>query len=149
MISSARPGSANRPWTAVRRSWTESSPSTLPTVVTSFTAPTTGAPFEASATISGPARTLTRFTPGRWAILVVNRVDPNERLEFGENAATVRSDGFVEARNVGYEDWVLRAPAIVPIASPPTRPTRTTIDRYPDHWREKVARNRYQVTRRT
>jgi hypothetical protein len=70
-------------------------------------------------------------------------------LEFGEYAATVRSDGFVEARNVGYEDWVLRAPAIVPIASPPTRPTRTTMARYPPHRRPKVARKRYQATRRT
>jgi hypothetical protein len=39
-----------------------------------------------------------------------------------------------------------RAPAIAPMARPPTRPMRRTRDRYPGHRRRKVARNRYQAT---
>ena len=46
--------------------------------------------------ISGPARTLTRCTPGRRAILVVNPVEPNERLEFGEYAVDTIHREFLE-----------------------------------------------------
>jgi hypothetical protein len=39
---------------------------------------------------------------------------------------TVRSGGFVLARNVENDDWVRRAAAIAPIPRPPTNPMRRT-----------------------
>ena len=65
------------------------------------------------------------------------------------NADTVIVDGWVLARNVGYDDWVRRAPAMEPSAMPPVRPTSTTIARSPPTRRPSVVRNRYATTRIT
>ena len=61
----------------------------------------------------------------------------------------MRSDGFVLARNFGYDDWVRRAPAIAPSAIPPVNPINTTIATYPPSRRPNVARKRYHATRHT
>ncbi len=39
------------------------------------------------------------------------------------------SDGFVLAKNVGYEDWVRRPAAIEPMAVPPSSPISSTTPR--------------------
>ena len=104
----------------------------LPPGCRSLTSSSSGAPFLARGTTAGASTTRTRFTPGRCAIFAV-RFGPGPPL--GLNTDTFMSDGFVLARNVGYDDWVRRAPAIAPMARPPTRPMRRTRDRYPGHRR--------------
>jgi hypothetical protein len=59
------------------------------------------------------------------------------------------SDGLVLARKVGYEDWVRLPAAIDAMAIPPISPISSATLRYPPQRRSNVARNRYQVTRRT
>ena len=45
------------------------------------------------------------------------------------NTVNSRSDGWVDPRNVEYDDWVRRAPATVAIATPPTAPSNNTTAR--------------------
>jgi hypothetical protein len=48
--------------------------------------------------------------------------------ELGAKTDTLKSDGLVLARNVGYEDWVRRPASIDAMAMPPIRPmSRTTL----------------------
>jgi hypothetical protein len=75
---------------------------------------------------SGASIALTRLTSLRWAIPLSNEVvaapEPGAKMD------TVRSDGLVLARKVGYEDWVRRAASIDAIAVPPIKPmSRTTL----------------------
>jgi len=58
-------------------------------------------------------------------------------------------DGLTLANRAEYEDWVRRAAASEPIASPPIRPRSSAIVRYAPHSRRKVALNRYHHVRRT
>src|SRR5579871_5492535 len=62
---------------------------------------------------------------------------------------TVRSDGLVLARNLGYDDWVRLAAATEPIATPPITPTRSTNPTSPAARRRAVEWSRYQTTRVT
>jgi hypothetical protein len=73
----------------------------------------------------GAATALTRFTPGRRESKVVN-VGPGPPPVAGSYIDTFMSEGFVLARNVGYDDCVSRAPAIEAMATPPTSPMRAT-----------------------
>src|ERR1022692_3774489 len=98
-----------------------------------------GAPFLASGANWGTTAALTRFTSGRRAILAVNvGRGPPPKL----NTDTVKSDGLVLARKVGYDDWVRRAAAMEPIAIPPLNPMSSTTLRYPLQRRPKVAGKR-------
>src|ERR1017187_9160156 len=58
-----------------------------------------------------------------------------------------RSELLSWAMRGGKDDWGRRAPAMAPMASPPSRPTSKTMVRYPPQRSWNVARNRYQATR--
>jgi hypothetical protein len=62
---------------------------------------------------------------------------------------TVKSEGFVLAKNAGNDDYVRRAAATAPIAKPPIRPIKSTSVRYPRTRRRNVAQNLNQATRNT
>src|SRR5437879_507956 len=105
-----------------------------------------GAPSRPSATPLKKARVLTRLTPARWATSLAK---PAEAIWLAwlvllrTKDDTLRSEPLVLARNEGYDDCVRRAAAIEAMAMPPTRPTRSTIARYPPRRRRNVARKRY------
>src|SRR5438309_7317770 len=111
-----------------------------------------GAPSRPSAAPSRKARVLTRLTPPRRATSFAKPAETSSLawlLLLRPKDDTLRSDALVLARNEGYDDCVRRAPAIEAMAIPPTRPTRSTIARYPPRRRPNVARKRYQTTRRS
>ena len=62
---------------------------------------------------------------------------------------TVRFDGLVLAKYVENDDWVRRAADNAPMAMPPTNPIKRTRTRQPPRRRRKLARNRYDATRRS
>src|SRR5437667_7628781 len=111
-----------------------------------------GAPSRPRAAPLKKARVLTRLTPPRRATSLTK---PAEELRLAwllllmTKDDTLRSEALVLARNDGYDDCVRRAPAIEAMAIPPTRPTRSTMARYPPRRRPNVARKRYQTTRRS
>src|SRR5205807_4506960 len=110
-----------------------------------------GAPSRPSATPLKKAKVLTRLTAARRATSLAK---PAEELRPGwlpllrPKDDALRSDALVLARNEGYDDCVRRAAAIEAMPIPPTRPTRSTMARYPPRRRRNVARKRYQTTRR-
>ena len=80
-----------------------------------------GVPFALIGPAIGAAYDSARFTPGRWAI-----APSNVPFEFGGAPTMPRSDGLVLRKKEEYDDCVRRAPAITPIARPPSSPTRST-----------------------
>ncbi len=83
-----------------------------------------GTPFGPNTSIFANAPRSTRVTCGNRSIAWTT---------FGSSPPpkipTDISDGFVLAKNAGNDDCVRRAPAIAPIARPPTNPINNTIAR--------------------
>jgi hypothetical protein len=77
--------------------------------------------------MAGVIRLATRFTSGRRASLVATAGLKVETPELLAATDTVRSEGFVLARKVGYDDWVRRPAAIDAMAVPPINPVNRTM----------------------
>jgi hypothetical protein len=124
-ISSTRDGSAARPAVMVTRSCRENSPSSLAISSTWARSTLLRPPLGVSVAAPYELAQLTRLTWGSRAIWEM-KPEVHASVSFG---CTNRSEGFVPARNVGYEDSVRRAPAIEAMATPPTSPMRRAMAR--------------------
>ncbi len=86
-----------------------------------------GAPLGASGARVGVIRLETRRTPGRRAISAVRAGLKANGAPLLLPTEIVTVEVLVLAKKVGYEDCVRRAPAIDPMASPPTSPMRSAM----------------------
>src|ERR1017187_3128153 len=93
-------------------------PSVLPADVTNPSALSRGAPLALRGTMVGPRTFRPRSRTGSRSISFFND-GPALPLPAALTTAMVKSDGFVDATKVGYEDWVRLAPATDAKARPP------------------------------
>jgi hypothetical protein len=121
-------------------------PSTLDISRTVASVASLGAPPGVIGTNGGALAVTTLAIPGRREI-VDFKDGPGPPSEVDAYTAIVNADGFVLARRVGYDDWVLRPAAADAIATPPIKPMIKAMLRYSVPRRLNVAVNRYHATR--
>ena len=118
-------------------SWLKYSPSSEPTISTCWLKS------EAGLTVpSGAVRSPRMDTYVRAALTCRIPAIRRSIRRLYAPASTCMSDGLLAARIRGYADWVRRAAATLPIATPPSSPVISTIARYPARPRRSTPRSR-------